>query len=69
MVKFSKIIQQLILTNTEFRDLFIDTVSSYNYLEELFVYGSAREKCKIMASLMADAYINYLVEMDPGVEF
>jgi len=41
------------------RGLYLSAVSSFRFLEEVFVYCPVREKCKIIGHLMATAFIKY----------
>lgn len=49
----------MIQSDKRFSDLFLDILSNFNFLEEMFVYCSNRDKSRIIGSLLTSAFMTY----------
>lgn len=53
-------VSDLIGSNSEFRQLFLQAATEYNFLEEAFVYCSFRDKARILSRLTEKALLGYI---------
>jgi hypothetical protein len=66
IIAFSHVIEEKIRTDQTMRDLYLSTLSSFRFMEEVFVYCPVREKCKIVAHLLRTAFLLYYEGLGDG---
>lgn len=63
LIELSKMIQNLIQKDRRFSQLFLNAVSEFNFMEEVFVFGSNRDKVKVIGSLLLTSFLNHLAHI------
>ena len=58
----SKKISLFIESNKRFSKYFFNSIVDLNFLEEVFVYGSNREKVRIIGKFLTKSFINYYID-------